>query len=901
MKKVNYIFIALIFLFLSAPLVKAQELPRIPINTVVERLQKVLGVYPIEKVHLHFDKPYYAVGDTLWFKTYLYTNQVEYQPSKIIYVDIINGRDSLIQTLRIPLKSNSGEGHYVLDPQVIKQDNYRFRAYTKWMMNFGTDYMFNKIVTVGDAINKKLGSEITYTTEGNKTKATIQFRDANGTLLSRRKVTWEAIDGWDPFDKGKAETDDMGRLNISISAKDKEPYKNGRLIVKIEGESSLVGDFPLKNALNEVDLQFFPEGGELVAGVNKRVAFKAVGISGKGVRVKGKIINSKKVAVAEFEDLGLGMGYFVLTPNAGEHYKAVVTVNGQEKTYDLPEVKGEGLSIVLTSSTAESVQLEIVTNDAHFAKIQNQPFYIFGQMNGHLIYGAQMTVKNASTSVNVPTKDLPNGIIQFTLMTPQGKAISERLVFYHFAENLKLQVKSDKASYKKKEHVKLDIDNITSKKELASLSISVIDDSKVPFDDHQELTIVSSLLLTSDLKGYVEKPNYYFDEKVSNRLEALDALMMTQGYRRFSYDDLVAEKYPQISFLPEQGITLSGTLRLNTGKPYPNGGLLLSIPARALKKDTYTDNNGRFAFENLNFPDSVKVIINARGNDNYRNLVINMDQSFYPAVDENNPYKANDILNIDKEMSNYLANSKNEFRKSILIEEVTVTASRKEQRSSREFSALAGLSMADHRVEGARLEGCNVLSMCLNTVLPAVTYDAQTMKYYLTRNYNQGSRTPIQFFLNGMPIDESSLNSINPADIEVIEVFTRDELGTVSRIYQNDGVVSIITKKEKPKGPRMSLAQIEAMLPKANVVELFPLGYIKERKFYTPKYETEQQRATNDYRTTIYWNPSVMLDESGKVSLDYYNADGNGKYKVVVEGMDNSGRLGRTVYYYNVN
>ncbi len=278
-----------------------------------------------------------------------------------------------------------------------------------------------------------------------------------------------------------------------------------------------------------------------------------------------------------------------------------------------------------------------------------------------------------------------------------------------------------------------------------------------------------------------------------------------------------------------------------------------------------------------------------------------MDQSFYPAVDENNPYKANDILNIDKEMSNYLANSKNEFRKSILIEEVTVTASRKEQRSSREFSALAGLSMADHRVEGARLEGCNVLSMCLNTVLPAVTYDAQTMKYYLTRNYNQGSRTPIQFFLNGMPIDESSLNSINPADIEVIEVFTRDELGTVSRIYQNDGVVSIITKKEKPKGPRMSLAQIEAMLPKANVVELFPLGYIKERKFYTPKYETEQQRATNDYRTTIYWNPSVMLDESGKVSLDYYNADGNGKYKVVVEGMDNSGRLGRTVYYYNVN
>lgn len=900
MKNTRPIYYIVIFFLFYLP-VTAQEIPKIPINTVVERLQKYLGVYPLEKMHLHFDKPYYAVGDTLWFKSYLHTNQIEYSPSKVGYVDIINSRDSLIQTLRIPLKNGAGEGFFVLDPLVIKQDNYRFRAYTKWMMNFDMDDFYNKVVPVGDVLNKKLGTDISYVTEGNKTKATIQFRDGKGVLLSRKKVNWEAIDGWDPFDKGKGETDDLGRVTLSFSSKDKDLLKKGRLIVKVDGETTRVGDFPLRNAIEEVDVQFFPEGGDLLADVSKKIAFKAIEQGGKSVRVKGKIIDSKKKTVAEFADLGLGMGYFEFIPSATEQYKAVVTLpSGAERTYDFPVVKTDGINIIAAASTDESITLGLLTSASYFSKIENQPYYLFGQLNGHLIYGAQVTIKSQAVSINVPIIDLPNGIIQFTLVSPQGKALSERLVFNDHAENLQILVKSDKSSYGQKEKVILDIANNTAEKALATLSVSVIDESKVPADDHDENTILSNLLLTSDLQGYIEKPNYYFDDKIENKDQALDALLLTQGFRRFSYDDLITEKYPKIDFLPEQSIALGGTLRLNTGKPYPNGGLLLSIPARAMRKDVYTDANGRFTFDELNFPDSVKVTINARSNDNYRNLVINMDQSFYPSVDVENPYKANEVLNIDKQMTDYLNNSKLEYRTAFLIEEVSVTASRKEVRTSKEFSALSGLSMADHRVEGDRFNGCNVLTMCLNTLLTGVTYDSNTLKYYLTRSYNQGSRVPVQFFLNGMPIDENTLNSINPNEIEAMEIFTRDDLGTVSRMYQNNGVVSIITKKEKPKGPRMSLAQIEAMLPKSNVIDLYPLGYIKERKFYSPKYETDQSKATNDYRTTVYWNPDVQWDDTGLANMEFYNADGNGKYKVVVEGMDVNGKIGRSVYYYNV-
>jgi len=902
MNKITYLFFTFLVLITYTQISKAQEKPAIPINTAVENVQKYFSVYPVEKLHVHFDKPYYAVGDTLWFKTYLNTNLFNYDPSKIAYMDIFNSKDSLIQTLKIPIDQGSGKGQLVLDPQFWSQDNYRFRAYTKWMMNFDLGYFYNKVITIGDAINKKLGTDIAYEQDGNKTKANLQFRGADGNLLGNKKITWEANDGWDAFDKGKAQTDDMGRVSISLSQKEKEKFKNGRLVIQLDNGETLVGQYPLANAMWDADVQFFPEGGDLISGIAKKVAFKAINSNGKSLKVKGKIIDSKKKEVVTFEDLGMGMGNFSLNPILGESYKAIVSFeNGQEMTFDLPEVVENKINLVASAPEAEFLNVGLVTNDKYFNTIQNKPYYVFGQLNGHLIYAAQVSVKSNSVSVRIPLTELPNGIMQVTLLTPDGTPVSERLVYVQPQKLIDIQVATDKPKYSRKELVsmKLNLDNHVDSLP-ANFSVSVIDQAKVPFDDDQDNGIISNMLITSDIKGFVENPNYYFNSENENRLAALDALLLTQGFRRFDYKDLTQGKLPQVKFMPEQGISISGVLRENTGRAQPNGGLLLSIPGAAIKKDAYTDNQGRFVFENLVFQDSLKATVNARGNDNFRNLVITMDQTFFPDVDQNNPYKASSLSNIDKNLEAYLDNSKKEFRRSNLIEEVVVTASAEKKQTSKDFSALSGLSMPEHRVDGSRLSGCNVLSMCLNTMLTGITFDVNTQKYYITRNYNQGSRVPVQFFLNGMPIDEPSINAIQVAEIEAIEIFMRDDLGTVKNIYQNDGVVSIITKKEK-KQPRMTTAQIEAMLPKSNVIDLFPLGYVKERTFYMPKYETPESKNVNDYRTTVYWNPDVQVSGKDEVELKFYNADGAGQYKVIIEGNDLQGNVGRKVYYYEVN
>jgi hypothetical protein len=899
--------IAILFAFYLIPIqLVAQDKPTIPINTVVERAQKLFQVYPIEKVHVHFDKPYYAVGDTLWFKTYLNRNLFEYDPSKIAYVEVLNSRDSLIQTFRVPLKDGVGNGHFVLDPQFMVKDNYRFRAYTKWMGNFDPAYFFNKIVPIGDAINNKLITHVEYkpNENGNKTQVMVQFKDKSGNILSRSKVNWEAISGWETIGKGKGETDDMGRVTMNISAKDKEMLQNGLLTVKIggeKGESSLVGNFSLKNAIWDADVQFFPEGGDLIAGLAKNIAFKAVGANGKGLTISGRIVDAKNATVVEFKDQAMGMGIFSMLPMANEKYKAIVKFdNGQERTYGLPTPKEEAVNIVLHKQVDSTIQMGIVTNDTYFKKVENQPFYILAVSNGQLCYAAQATLKNPSFLLSIPKNRFPNGIAQITLMRPDGTPISERLVFVEAENLLDIKVQTDKQAYRPKDLVKLTLNvNNNGQKTPGSYSVAVVDQTKVPYDDNQELTIVNNFLLTSDLKGYIENPNYYFNTKNTNRLEALDALLMTQGFRRFSYPDVIAEKLPQLNFLPEQGISLSGVLRLNTGRTVENAGLLLKIPSAGISKDAYTDANGKFVFENLVFPDSSKVTVNARSNANYRSLVINMDQSYFPGIDKNNPYLSNIVENIDQAFAPYLDNSRKEYRKSILLDEVTVTGVVKKVQTNKDFSSLSGLSMPEHRIDASRLSGCTVLTMCLNTVLTGITYDSQTLKYYVSRDYNAGGRVPVQFFLNGMPIDEASLNSVNVPDIEGIEIFLRDELGTVSRMYQNNGVVSIYTKKIE-KQPRMSLAQIESMLPKTNIIDMYPLGYIKERQFYMPKYDAPERRATNDLRTTIYWNPNAVVTETGELALEFYNADGNGKYKVVVEGMDQTGNVGRQVVEYQV-
>ena len=187
--------------------------------------------------------------------------------------------------------------------------------------------------------------------------------------------------------------------------------------------------------------------------------------------------------------------------------------------------------------------------------------------------------KAAVYSGAIPKSKFPTGIVQFSLLTAEGDPISERLVFIQHNDLLNVALNTDRTTYPTRSKVKMTL--MVKNKEVpvtGTFSLAVIDETKVPFSEDAETTILSSLLLSSDLKGYIEKPNYYFNHVDATKVAELDLLMLTQGYSKFSYSDIIADKTPRIFFLPERGIEITGILRTNTGIPVSRGNVHMMIP-----------------------------------------------------------------------------------------------------------------------------------------------------------------------------------------------------------------------------------------------------------------------------------------------------------------------------------
>lgn len=876
------------------------------LNAIISKTTKLSTEHPLEKVYLHFDKPYYSVGDTIWFKAYLTSDQ--HQPSsisKIVYVDLINDRDSLVQSLKLRVVDGTTFGNIALPQFSFKQGNYHLIAYTNWMRNFDTDYFFHKTIPIGNLIDNELLTHISLTNSIKdnlvKINARILYKDQEGKPYADKKVNWKVETGTETVSKGKGTTDLNGFLAVSLSNNQASALSAAELITVIEmGNKKLITkSFPLKTVARPVDVQFFPEGGELISDIPAKIAIKVTKSDGLGLNIKGIITNKEGKEVANFSSEHLGMGSFLLQPESGNSYKASINFpDGSQSTYDLPKVQPSGFNLSVNNSDPENLTIKLLANSLFFQDNKNKKFYIVAQSGGVINYAAQTTLSSLTYTASVPKSKFPTGIVQLSLFSASGKPLSERIAFIQHDDLLNISINSGRTSYARRQKVQLNVSakNKTSQTE-SSLSIAVIDESKVPFDENAETTILTNLLLTSDLKGYIEKPNYYFKKLDDKTRSNLDLLMLTQGYRRFSYTDILADKYPSINFLPELGIEISGTLRTLNGMPINRGNVRLLVPGKN-PVDVVTNSSGIFKFSSIVVTDSTKVTINARNNTNNKNLMIMLDGVRTPNLSVNSS-TADEIINIDSTLRTYLQNSKKQYFKSQVLKEVVVKAtSTVKKPSHQDHGSLTGLSsMPDHLIEGNRLKDCGLFINCLKSMGTGLTFLDEYI--YITRDYNAGNKTPVQVYLDGMPVDINYLNSVVSTEVESVEIFQKDGLSGINRMNNTNGVVVINTKKVE-KGAKVTQEQLSQLFPPKYLVTLMPGGYNTARVFYSPKYDPKINPTAVDYRSTIYWNPELITDKTGNANFEYFNADGKGTYRVIIEGIDNDGHIGRYVYRYKV-
>ncbi|WP_133575368.1 carboxypeptidase-like regulatory domain-containing protein [Pedobacter metabolipauper] len=890
--------LSLFFLFIVACAALAYKIDDDPFSVLIKKMQDYTEKYPQEKVHLHLDKPYYAVGDDIWFKAYVINSQTS-KPSSIsgiLYVELINEKDSVKQQLKLPLMDGISWGDFKL-PDTFTEGNYRIRAYTQLMRNAGPEFFFDKTIQIGNSWANQVFTSTKYefSKENNadKVNVSIDFKDKDGKPYVENDVSYDVQLNYKSMAKGKAVTDAQGKINLSFLNSQPALYKSGKIIatLTLPDKKKITKEFPVNAASSAVDVQFFPESGNMLLEMPNKIGIKAVNAAGLGEDIKVSILNKDGLAVTESATEHLGMGNFMLVPETGQTYSAKVTFkDGSQRTMSLPTVVPEGY-IISTSSNEENIVVKILISKKFVGQGELR---LVAQHSSNVYFTVKTSSQKQVAVASIPKKDLPSGIIQLTLFSPANLPICERLVFVNNgADQINTTISTSKTSYSPKEKVDITLQASNSSKPVqGSFSVSVTNTASVKPNEESESNILSSLLLTSDLAGYIEKPNYYFLNKDEKAQRNLDNLMLTQGWSRILWKNVLSNTPPVTRFQAEKTMQISGTVTTYGNKPVPKGKVsLFSSSGGFFATDTLTDDKGRFVFE-LSFTDSTKFIVQARNEKGRKSVDIKIDAVPNQVVTRNK--NTGDIeINVNEALSGYLKQSQNYFdeltrrgvlERSIVLKEVNITEKKNPAKNSSNWN---GAGNADQVITADQIKNCMTLSQCLQGRVAGMIMRAGVP--YLMRN---GGQIPMTIMVDGMNVGSDFLDNIVVDDIETIEVLK--SVGTTA-IYGSNGAGGILLITTK-RGEARSAASFFA----PGIITYNPKGFSLLRTFYSPKYDVETPDNRSDFRSTVYWNPHIVTNESGKAEFNFYNTSETGTYRIVVEGMDLFGNIVHAVHTYEV-
>jgi TonB-dependent SusC/RagA subfamily outer membrane receptor len=873
----------------------AQELP---LETFLKKLSATSSKNAQEKIHLHLDKPFYAVGDDIWFKVYT-INAKTGQPSLIsnlVYVELINEKDSVSRQLKLPMSGGITWGDFKLTDS-LAEGNYRIRAYTQWMRNAGTDFFFDKTIKVGNSwANKvftKAVNEIKNENNLQVVNATVQFTDKQNLPYTSAEVLYQVKVGNKNVEKGKGVTNTKGEITINFTNKPADANKSGFIIatITLPNKQKVTKEILLQTASKNVDIQFFPEGGMLVEGLPNKIGVKAVNSSGLGEIVKGAIVNADGVEISAFNTNKLGMAAFFLNPDPNSSYKAKVTLSdGSEKILDVPKAAKSGAVLSVNNIDNSKMQIKIYLSPD---LLNSGGYSLVAHHNGTVFFNTEISSTKQVVSATVPKDSLPSGITTISLLNKEFLPVNERIVFINnMSDKIVAEAENLKASYSKREKVDFNLITKNGEKPVqGSFSIAVTNTTAVKPDPENETNILTKLLLTSDLVGYVEKPNYYFLNDDPETRQHLDNLLLTQGWRKLNWKEIKEDKEPVNSFGAEKKLQISGRA-MKGGKPVVKGKIsLVSFSGGFFMTDTLTDENGRFNFDKIEFLDSTKFIVQARTDKDKKFVDIEMDKVTGQAVTKN-PNTGDIEVNVNQSLSGYLEESGKYFddltrrgllNRTILLDAVNIVEKRRPDIQS---SNLNGAGNADAVFTAKDFENAISLGQFLQGRIAGV-------QIVNGQAFARNSQSPMAIMVDGMNFggEDTNLDDVVIQDIETVEILKSGANTAIYGMNGGSGVIVITTKRGQ------GIRSVNPYTP--GLINISPKGYAVSREFYSPKYDT-QPESRPDYRTTVYWNPQIITDVNGKTNISYFNTDVPGSYRMVIEGIDADGSLARKVLSYEV-
>ncbi len=870
----------------------------------IDQALKILDTYHEqhvkEKIYLHLDKNDYSAGETMWFKLYCTTAPFNYLSniSKIANVELISPTNKVIKSIKIPITLGLSIGDFNL-PDTLEEGSYRVRSFTRWMQNDSIANFYERVIPITNGRSDNIITRSELVKNGTENMFQINLKTIQGAPLINNSISYTLQPNNNKEKSGRLKSNDNGTIALEL----KDDFKGGTLSLQFLSldKRRILKSFIIPDPNNQNSIQIFPESGELVNNILSKTGFKTLTPNGLGKKAKIKVVEENQTTVADFETNSLGMGSIPLVLQTGKKYVATALFeDGSSTSASLPPVQNSGYVLTVNSVLKDKIAAQL---SATADLVNGKDIYLIAQYNGLVLHAAKQKLNGTDILFNIPKKNLPSGVLQLSILTEQMIPIVERLVFNYNTTStlLPVSVELNKSSFTTRDKVVADLsvkyeDSDTTR--FAALSASVVNFSKVDSTtDRYYSSIVSELLLKSDLRGFIERPNYYFADLTNIKLTELDNLMLIQGWRKLDWKNYTSTS--TAAFRPEKGLTIAGTIKKTARKTVVPNAKVTLIPTSnmLLSVDTLTDNNGRFAFDELLFADSVKFIVTGDGPKEKKRVDIVIDNPLIPPpnTSKDQPLLLNDInttlLTQLKNSQQFLGEleAAGIIQKSIQLEEVQVNRVRanKADKNSRNLN---GPGNADQVISAEDLSTCTTLEQCLAGRLVGVIF--RNGVPYSTRSVGLNGGSPMQIVLDGMYIEAEQINMINVADISSIEVLRSAGNTAIYGMYGGNGVIVITSK---------SGDAISSSYTPTGILTITPKGLYVSRTFFKPQYDAKiQKELSRDLRTTIAWEPNLITPKDGKTHFEFFTSDEPGTYKLIVEGISMDGRIAHLEYLIEV-
>jgi hypothetical protein len=792
-------------------------------NDFIRSLKQKLTLFnqsrPQDRLYVQFDKPMYEPGDNIWFSAFVRDVATMKASSKsdIVHVELINPKGTVEKTINIIAKNGVATGDFSLEQEALG-GMYKVRAYTNWMKNEGENNAFEKQLQVQDVVLPNLKMKLDFEKKAfgpsDEVVAKLELNTNENKPLGNYKVNFVAnLDGKQLLTKQDI-TDADGLTYIKFNLPKDLKTNDGLLNVMIEYNGtteSISRSIPI--VLNKIKLQLLPEGGDLVGGLQSKVAFRALNEFDKPADIEGVVINKEGKTVASFSSYHQGMGAFDFTPQANENYTVKITrPENINETYSLPEVLTRGYVMNIDNSKKGEVALTLSTTET-------EELSVVAQVRNKIYYASSIATKKGVNKLVFPTAEFPIGVAQITLFDSKGIERAERLAFVNKDKQLSISVQTEKEKYLPREKVKMSI-SVKDERGIpmpANLSMAVVNDQFLSFADDKSGNVLSQLLLQQDITEKIEEPAFYFNNKEAKADLALDYLLMTAGWRHFKWEQIIEDDgFAQIAYAGERAIVAGKVLDATSGKTIPNASIKVANGV-----EYKTDENGKFIFNKLDLTKPTSLTYSANGYAMQSQYVYAYNQDLTIYLYSNNYYKrypmpTRSAVNDDMEIEN-----------------------------------LAPASMAAGAVE------------------------EKAMRKF-----------------EGKPKGVANKKNENNAKLAIApakEVVKADAKKSSKQLAVN-GKISAVAKDERFAREAEQLADEDL-----NIQQQVTQVYYRAKEFVAPIYDKQENVETRtDFRNTIYWNPNIEIDKTGKKTIEFYTSDDITSFRTTLEGIATDGTIGRT-------